>query len=176
MKNGGHTMNRLKDFETTARIKLALITHANIGGLDIAVETVNGIVVLTGYVQDAMQKDLASEIAQSHGGLDIKNDIQVLSEVAETETLMRRLAEKPEAFASEDVSIRQRILGNLEADARVNALMVNIDEVSGTVRLSGIQESQAARQRAEEIAYRVAGVSQVINEIEVRAAPHERAA
>ncbi|MCX6375692.1 MAG: BON domain-containing protein, partial [Armatimonadetes bacterium] len=67
-----------------------------------------------------------------------------------------------------------RILGNLEADGRVNALMVNIDEVSGTVRLSGIQESQAARQRAEEIAYRVVGVSQVINEIEV--APHERAA
>lgn len=167
-------MSKLRDFETTARIKLALITHANISGMDIAVETVNGIVVLTGYVQDAVQKDLAAEIAQAHGGIDIKNDIQVLTEVAETETLMRRLAEQPDAFGAEDVSVRERILGSIEADGRVNALMVNIDAVGGTVRLSGIQESQAARQRAEEIAYRVAGVSQVINEIEV--APRERAA
>jgi hyperosmotically inducible protein len=72
-------MSRLRDAETTARIKLALIANPYIGGLDIGVDTVNGIVFLTGFAQDSQQKELAAEIAKSHGGLDIKNDIEVLS-------------------------------------------------------------------------------------------------
>jgi len=162
-------MSRLKDFETTARVKLALIANPNIGGLDISVETVNGIVVLNGYVQDAVQKNLAADIALTHGGIDIKNDVQVLGEAAESEGLVRRVAAEPDALSPEDVSIRERILGNFESDGRVNALMVNVDEFGGIVRLSGIQETETARVRAEEIAHRVAGVTQVVNEIEVRA-------
>jgi len=163
-------MSRLKDCETTARVKLALITNPNIGGLDISVETVNSIVVLTGYVQDAVQKNLATDIALARGGIDIKNDIQVLSEVAAREDFVRRVeVESDDIMSPEDVSIRRRVLGNLEADARVNSLMVNVDEVGGIVRLSGIQETETAKTRAEEITHRVAGVTQVVNEIEVRA-------
>lgn len=75
-------MSRLKDLETTAKIKLALMTNPHIGGLDIGVDTVNGIVMLSGAVQDRSHKDLAEEIARAHGGIDIKNDIEVLGKAA----------------------------------------------------------------------------------------------
>ena len=73
-------MSRLKDLETTAKIKLALMTNPHIGGLDIGVDTVNGIVMLSGAVQDRGHKELAEEIARAYGGIDIRNDIEVLSE------------------------------------------------------------------------------------------------
>lgn len=167
-------MSRLRDVETTAQIKLALIGNPHISGFDISVDTVNGIVFLTGAVQDPEQRALAEDIARSHGGLDVKNDIQVLSE-PEKAGLIRQVAKKPSALAPEDVSIRERVLGNLEVDGRVNALMINVEEAGGIVRLSGVQESAIARRRAEEIARRVGGVTDVVNEIEVPDSPRKRA-
>ena len=75
-------MGRLRDLETTAKIKLALMTNPHIGGMDISVDTVNGIVMLSGAVQDRDKKELAEEIARAHGGVDIRNDIEVLGEAA----------------------------------------------------------------------------------------------
>lgn len=169
-------MSRLRDVETSARIKMALITHPSIGGMDVAVEAVNGIVILSGVVENPTQKELATEITRQYGGIDIRNDLKILSEVAQTQGLIRRVAEQASTFASEDVSIRQRVLGDLEADSRINSFMVNVDEMAGIVRLSGIQDSEVAKLRAEEIASRVAGVTFVVNDIEVHAAPERRAA
>ncbi|HUV05986.1 MAG TPA: BON domain-containing protein [Armatimonadota bacterium] len=76
-------MGRLKDLETAAKIKLALMTNPHVGGLDIGVDTVNGIVMVSGAVQDRNRKNLAEEIARAYGGIDIKkNDIEVLGEAA----------------------------------------------------------------------------------------------
>lgn len=162
-------MSRLNDIETSARIRLALITNRRIGGFDVGVETVNGIVILSGVVERPEQREIAAEIAMQYGGIDIKNDIGILSEIPAVDPgLLRRVAEQAIPFLSEDVSLRQRILGDIEADNRVNALMINVDEVAGIVRLSGIQDNQEAKNRAEEIASRVTGVHRVVNDIEVR--------
>ncbi len=171
-------MGRLNDIETSARIKLALITNPNIGGFDVSVETVNGIVVLTGTVERPEQKELAAQIAKQYGGIDIKNDIQLL-QVMTTPLgdpgLMRKVARQG-TFFTEDNSIRQRVIGDLEADPRVNSATMNVDEVAGIVRLSGFQESEDSRARAEEIACRVTGVHQVVNDIEVRPSDWRNAA
>ena len=165
-------MSKLNDMETSARIKLALITNPNIGGYDVSVETVNGIVVLTGMVESSEQKELATEIAIEHGGVDIKNDIELLKETSvfvREPGLMRRAAEQDGSHLSEDNSIGQRVIGDLQVDPRVNSATINADEVAGIVRLSGFQESEDAKQRAEEITGRVIGVHRVVNDIEVRA-------
>ena len=160
-------MGRLLDIETTAKIKFALMTNPHVGGLDIGVDTVNGIVFLTGAVQDLNHKVLSEEIARAHGGIDIKNDIEVLGEPPE---LSEAGIEEREAGISieEDMMIRDRVAGDLESDGRVNAFMINVDVVSGIVRLSGIQDNAEGYRRAEEIARRVQGVRDVINEIEIR--------
>ena len=172
-------MSKINDIETSARIKLALIANPNIGGYDVGVETVNGIVVLTGMVESPAQKELAARIAMEHGGVDIKNDIELLKEVSvvvREPGLMRRVAEQDGSQLSEDSSIQQRVLGDLQVDPRVNSATINVDEVAGIVRLSGFQESEDGKQRAEEITSRVIGVHSVANDIEVRASMRRRAA
>lgn len=167
-------MTKFDDAEMTARIKLAMLVSPRIGALDISVDSLNGIVFLKGVVQERGQRMLAEEIAREHGGIDIKNDIQVLGELEEAE--VEEEQEVDEKMLQEDVSLRTRILGDMESDSRVNALMVNVYAAGGLVRLSGIQETQTARRRAEEIARKVDGVIEVINDIEVRSSVTDQAA
>lgn len=157
-------MNRLKDSEMSAGIKLAMILNPRIGGMEISVETVNGIVFLRGVVQDREQKNLAEDIAVRHGGIDVKNEIEVLSEVPEAKDLVFLAADD----GSGDDVLRSQVSGDLESDGRVNASMINVDAAGGVIRLTGVQDSDVAKNRAEQIAWRVDGVDQVINDIEVR--------
>lgn len=157
-------MNRLKDNEMSAGIKLAMILNPRIGGMEISVETVNGIVFLRGVVQDREQKNLAEDIAVKHGGIDVKNEIEVLSEVPEAKDLVFLAADD----GSGDDVLRSQVSGDLESDGRVNASMINVDAAGGVIRLTGVQDNDVAKNRAEQIAWRVDGVDQVINDIEVR--------
>lgn len=157
-------MNRLKDNEMSAGIKLAMILNPRIGGMEISVETVNGIVFLRGVVQDREQKNLAEDIAVRHGGIDVKNEIEVLSEVPEAKDLVFLAADD----GSGDDVLRSQVSGDLESDGRVNASMINVDAAGGVIRLTGVQDNDVAKNRAEQIAWRVDGVDQVINDIEVR--------
>ncbi len=159
-------MSRFNDIETTAKIKLALILNPHIGGLEISVYTVNGIVFLGGFVQDNRQKNLADEIARFNGGIDIKNNVQVLSELILSNESSDQITQTTEAA---DSLIRDRVIGDLENDPRVNAYMINVDVAEGIVELGGIQANQWAYLRAEEIANHVEGVRGVVNNMEVRA-------
>lgn len=161
-------MNRLHDLETTAKIKIALIANPHVGGLDIGVDTINDIVFLKGFVQDSDQKLLAEEIVRSHGGIDVKNDIEVLSDASLGKGEAAEFVADNHDIAIEDEAILQRLLSNLTADSRINALMINVETADGIVKLSGVQDSQAGSIRAEEIARQVQGVKDVINNIRVR--------
>jgi len=130
-------------------------------------------VFLRGYVQDRSQKNLAEDIARRYGGIDIRNDIQVLSEIEDGQELMG--GERNDVA---DTILRDHITGDLESDGRVNASMVNVDTANGAVRLTGVQDTESAKSRAEQIAWRVDGVNEVINDIVVREDidVHDRAA
>lgn len=156
-------MSKLRDAEMSAVIKLALVANPHISGLDINVRTVNGIVFLEGYVQDRSQRNLAEDLAHNHGAMDIKNDIQILSEIQDGQELF-----VGQDNVAGDTILRDHVMGDLESDNRVSASMVNVDCVNGVVRLTGVQDSDSARNRAEQIAWRVDGVHEVINDIEVR--------
>lgn len=170
VENQGCRMGRLKDLETAARIKLALIGNSRIGGLELGVQVVNGIVFLSGSVQDARQKLLAEDIALAHGGIDIKNDIKILAQQEEEALAVASDVNNELLTQIEDSLIRDRVIGDLESDGRVNALMINVDAAGGMVRLSGLQDTEEGRVRAEEIARRIPGVREVINEIEIKRA------
>lgn len=161
-------MSRMRDVKTAARIKFALIADSGVGGLDIGVRAINGIVFLTGTVQLPDQKSLAEDIARHNGALDIKNDIAILSEEAVEEIPLEFVGRRMQTDTVGDGIIRDRINGDIENDTRINTYMVNVDVVNGVVRLYGSLSSDDARRRVEEIAKRVDGVQQVINDIEVR--------
>ncbi|MHB0913809.1 MAG: BON domain-containing protein [Armatimonadota bacterium] len=154
-------MSRLEDLETTMRIKLALLGNPGIGGMEIKVEAINGIIFLRGAVQDLQQRGLAEAIARANGAIDVKNELLVFSE---------ELPESGLSGSEEDMYLESRVLGDLESDGRVNSVTIAVQVDGGVVRLSGWQDDSDGRERAAEIAGRAQGVKEVVNEIKVRKA------
>lgn len=163
-------MSRLKDIETATSIKLALIANPHVGGLEISVNSVNGIVFLAGTVQTEEQRELVEAIARGHGGLDVKNEIEVL-DYSPAEFFSRsenNLYKRSGLLEYEDKYIQSQIIGDMEADGRVMLPTLGVEVIDGVVRLSGYQPDDEARLRAEEIARRVPGVYNVENYITIR--------
>jgi hyperosmotically inducible protein len=66
------------DTAVTAKVKALLLRDQRIRGLDIQVETQQGLVRLGGFTRNALEKQLAAEIARSVDGVrEIRNDIRI---------------------------------------------------------------------------------------------------
>jgi hyperosmotically inducible periplasmic protein len=71
----------VSDAAITARVKTALVQTDGISGLDVEVETNEGVVQLSGFVDDEDAADLAADVAQRQEGVrEVKNDIRVKGE------------------------------------------------------------------------------------------------
>jgi osmotically-inducible protein OsmY len=159
-------MGKLQDIETTAKIRIALMAEPRVGGLEIGLNTINGIVFMTGHVQDPEQKALAEEIASKNGALDIKNDIDVLSQQPVEDQAAFRVVD----FASEpsiDQMIRDRVIGDLDGDSRLSASGISVEVIGGIVHLAGYQIDEDGPRLAEQVASRVPGVRLVVNDIRI---------
>jgi len=69
---------------------------------------------------------------------------------------------------SEDLTLQQRVIDELEFDPRVKAAHIGVSVRQGVVSLSGHVESYVEKYAAERAARRVKGVKAVAEEIEVR--------
>ena len=61
----------------------------------------------------------------------------------------------------DDSLITTKIKARFVADPQISALAINIDTVNGIVSLTGVVDSEQARQRAIQLAQDTAGVKQV---------------
>jgi osmotically-inducible protein OsmY len=72
-QTGGHVVN---DSVITTTVKSALLGEKNINSLAISVETFNGTVQLSGFVDSQWQIDKAQQLtAAVHGVQDVKNNL-----------------------------------------------------------------------------------------------------
>lgn len=71
----------VSDTAITAKVKAALVANDSVKGLDTQVETQNGVVQLSGFVDTETQADLAVEVAKQQKGVkDVKNDLRLKSD------------------------------------------------------------------------------------------------
>lgn len=68
----------------------------------------------------------------------------------------------------DDSAITTKVKTAFATDKTVSAMDVRVETNKGNVRLSGFVDSQAEKQRAEEVARSVAGVKSVTNAITVQ--------
>lgn len=71
--------------------------------------------------------------------------------------------------ATTDPSITFAIKSAMIEDDLVRAREINVDTENGVVTLNGTQPSQAAIDRAEQLAWRADGVTKVVNRLTVKA-------
>jgi len=139
----------------TTKVKLSLLTAADVDGLDINVDTNDGRVTLHGKAATAAEKAKAETLARKVEGVrDVRNLIQVVpSEV-----------EKQVSASDSDIEIRvEKALGSEPALAGSSIEVKSVNK--GAVLLAGQAETLSTHVRAIEVARAVPGVRRVESEV-----------
>jgi hyperosmotically inducible protein len=126
---------------------------------DVSADANDGIVTLTGTVNDRDQRSLAEDtVSNLPGVMGVKNKIKVESEPAE----------------HSDAWIALKVRGLLLVRANVSATATKVDVNDGVVTLSGTADNLAQKDLTEAYVKDVSGVKSVNNQIIVDVSPSDR--
>lgn len=156
--NTGHaseqTLGRLIDDTTlTAKMRAELLGNDTLRSSDIKIETRDGVVQLSGFVNSETEKELAEALAEKlREARDVENDIIVQP---------GRTSADPVA----DARLTATVKGRFMQDDAVRATAINVNSSGGVVQLSGFAASEEEKNVAERIAGSVEGVQGVENDI-----------
>ncbi|HYN89931.1 MAG TPA: BON domain-containing protein, partial [Ardenticatenaceae bacterium] len=123
------------------------------GETDIQVEVENGLVALSGYVRTSMMKNVASQLASRVlDGRQLRNDL----------------------ISDDDLEIA--VAGAIEvvSDSYLAPVPIQVRALRGHCVLRGTVPSEGAKEEIERLAYRVPGVLEVANSLQVDPATIER--
>lgn len=154
------------DTGITAAIKAKQAADSTVRASAISVETVKGVVQLSGFTSSAAEKARAEEIARSVEGVkSVRNDIQLKATNAQIE---KQDGKSTASRVIEDSAITAAIKAKQAEDPVVRASSIGVETVRGVVQLSGFTASEREKARAEELARTVEGVKLVRNDVVIR--------
>ena len=146
----------LDDATVTAKVKADLIKDDTVKANEIQVETTAGVVQLSGIVSSEDARLRAEQLAQATEGVkSVRNDLTV------------QASQQTAALSLDDAVITTKVKAALLADDEVKGLAINVETSGGTVQLNGSARSDSERQKAEQLAKAVEGVTSVQNLIAV---------
>lgn len=149
----------VSDTWITTKVKAELATTDNVDSLDISVDTVNGVVHLTGNVHSDMERKKAVAAAQSVEGVK-KVDASGLKASARPAPMGDDDATDSQQPVS-DTWITTKVKAELATTDNVDSLDVDVETVNGVVHLTGNTRSDVERKKAIAAARSVQGVSKV---------------
>jgi hyperosmotically inducible protein len=143
-----------KDAALTERVKAALGGDSELAARKIEVETRDGVVQLSGFVDSEDQRTAALMRARSvHGVHEVRNDLSLRDDT--------RPASRPVA----DTVIAARVKDSLQGADLSSDSNVNVEVSKGVVQLSGFVSTPQEKARAGDLASGVEGVRDVENQI-----------
>lgn len=146
-------MNRKSDSEIRSQVMRELKWDSRIGWAEIGVAVHEGVVTLTGTVNNYAKKLAAQEAAHRiKGVLDVANDIEVMP---------------VGAFVKTDEDIARAVRHVLEWDALVPDERIKSTVSDGWVTLEGDVDVWREREDAERTVLRLEGVVGVINQLKI---------
>jgi osmotically-inducible protein OsmY len=144
-------------------------------GLDINVETNEGVVTLNGTVRSEAERRQAVALARNTEGVrEVVDRLQLTPGEADQRAAAREPAEteRPRVDAVSDLSrpdewITMKIQSKYFLDTNVKGRQINVDTAKGVVTLKGTVTTEAEKSLAESIAKDTEGVSRVVNQLTV---------
>ncbi|RKX60194.1 MAG: transporter [Thermodesulfobacteriota bacterium] len=144
----------IDDAKITAEIKLKLLQDPITKARKIDVDTVNGVVTLTGLVETEKEIKRAIEIAKSVKGVkEVINNLKV--------------GKRGVITYLSDKEITTRVKIKFMQDPELKAFSIDVDTLNGVVTLTGIVKTEAQKKKAVELAKSVPGVKGVKDNIQV---------
>ena len=143
------------DVALTADVKDALTNSGIAKTGEIQIETDDGVVQLSGFVDSESTQELALRAAKSVKGVEsVRNDLVVSP------------SKPTKSEAKDDAIIAAKVRKELQQQPNAKAARdINVDVNEGVVQLSGFVESVDDKNRAADVVASVAGVKDVRNDI-----------
>jgi osmotically-inducible protein OsmY len=142
------------------KIRSELLVKANVSAASTKVDVKDGMVILSGTVQNLAQKDLtevyAKEIANVKG---VQNDLVVQAASGDTTV----------SEAMDDASITSQVKYTLMSHRSTSALSTKVTTDNAVVSITGVASSDAEKALVTKLAQDTRGVKSVVNEMTVKA-------
>ena len=145
----------LDDAAITAKVKTELIGDKNVKARNIDVDTVAGVVVLSGYVDSQQEANRAGSLAKSVSGVvRVKNELRVGS---------RTIGQ-----GFDDKVLGGKIKTRLMEEPGIRSLNIDVDVYSGTANVTGVVASQEQKKNVLNLIRSIEGVRGVVDNLQVR--------
>ena len=148
---------KIDDSVVTAKVKSALFADPDVMSNDLKVETRNGEVMLSGFVNNATQMDRALLVARGVQGVTDVTNKMTLKEGAATV-----------GNDVDDTIITAKIKSALLADPNIKSFDIAVVTRKGEAQLSGFVDNQTQIDHASELTRAVEGVKLVTNEMSIK--------
>jgi hyperosmotically inducible protein len=184
------TSTIVNDAWITTQIYARFFMDPDIKGRNLSVETMSGVVTLTGTVQSTAERNQAVAKAKTTEG--VKQVVDKLSLAAAEKSLPSDADEKRSRPASEnaeqvkahaksaadrvgkqisDTWITTKVQAMYFLDRDVKGMNIDVATKAGVVTLTGTVATEATRQKAVADARSIEGVRQVVDKLTVKSAP-----
>lgn len=166
----GETMiadRALNDAWMRGKVEMAILLNRYLNGFEIQTQVSDGQVLLSGRVQNDIDRDLAEQIALGIDGVEsVKNELVVDPE--ETGIAQADDGDQLKLFQRiEDMTTTARIKSKLVLNNNIKGRRINVDTRNGVVTLNGNVTDPQERDLAVQIARNTSYVTAVLDEIEV---------
>lgn len=148
------------------KIETVFALNRHLDGYAIDANVNNGVVHLTGKVENDIDRDLAGELAKGVDGVvSVKNDLAIVehSRVTTANSGEHRQFGRWVDDATTTAAVKTKLL----ADKNIAGTKINVDTRGDVVTLSGEVQSSEAKQLAEQIAKNTGDVKQVRNQLTI---------
>jgi hyperosmotically inducible protein len=144
------------------KIRTQLLIHANVSATATKVDVVDGVVSLTGTVDNSAQKDLTEAYVKDVEGVkSINNELVVKSPPSDSN-------EHTVGETIDDASITSQVKFALVSHRSTSALKTKITTKNGVVIVTGEASSDAEKDLVSKLAGSVRGVQSVENDMSVK--------
>ena len=159
-----------KDAWIDGKAEATLLFNGNHDSFDINTDVKNGNVVLTGKVENSVDKKLAEElVANIDGVTSVDNKLTVVSDKDMEGDISDDMEDTVDEGTSEltDAKIATVIKTRLLMDTDISGFDIDVDVENGVVTLTGDVDSDAERDLAVEIAKNASDVKDVESNLRV---------
>lgn len=158
-----------KDAWIDGKAEATLLFNGNLNSFDINTDVQNGKVVLTGKVENSVDKKLAEElVANIDGVTDVDNQLTIVAAKDSDDDMDADDMDEDSAMGElTDAKIATVIKTRLLMDSDISGFDIDVDVEEGNVTLTGTVDSDAERDLAVEIAKNASDVKDVEDNLKI---------
>lgn len=146
-----------EDAVLTGKVKAALMDSPAVKATQVQVESKDGIVQLTGFVDSSDRITAAASVATGVAGVaKVENNLKVKG------------SDRTAGGVVDDAMVTAKVKSALLADSNTHGMKIDVDTRKGAVQLNGFVASDMEKSHAAHLAATIEGVKSVENNLTVK--------